>query len=539
MSAESSRASSPALSGKSSGTKRAGSSPGKSRKADASSGGKVKRRKKRALTDLTLPPKKGTYQSFTPPVMVRSGSASRSTTACESDGYVPPRRAKTERVTWAVEDGNVGDELLSSEFVVRQLVEQGRYKTLFKNPNDPNDLSYDLSSLPTVELEYPMTGAKELFLLARPKDIDHYDPTLDIENTLRTFVKDFVPPEHRYLFGPFPEDALHSISIPSTLTTISSDTDYATPPPFTSPSRGSPASRSLMKTLIRARHRKDGPTFTQSLKEINKCILELKEDSSGENILRKVPYTWSSSGIPQGVVLRIIEEAYQRCIGPKMGLLRKYEAFSSNVYGELTPAFVTDIIERTGLNSESLLIDLGSGVGNVVLQAALETGCTAFGIEEREDTAKIADEHHEQVKLRCRMWGVNIGKVELCQGDMTASPRVDELMGKADVVLVNNYVFSEELNASLRPKFLDLKEGATVVSLKPFAPPGNQMLTERNFDDLSAIFDVFACPYRSGTVSWSGGSGMYYIHHVNREGYRKNREAFESLRRGERRRGRR
>lgn len=35
------------------------------------------------------------------------------------------------------------------------------------------------------------------------------------------------------------------------------------------------------------------------------------------------------------------------------------------------------------------------------------------------------------------------------------------------------------MNESIRPKFLDLKEGAMVVSLKPFVPV-NARLTERN-----------------------------------------------------------
>ena len=85
------------------------------------------------------------------------------------------------------------------------------------------------------------------------------------------------------------------------------------------------------------------------------------------------------------------------------------------------------------------------------------------------------------------------------------------------------------VNEALRPKFLDLKEGAIVVSLKPFAPPSNhQRLTERNIDDIStAIFDVYARPYHSGTVSWSSGSGQYYIHRVDREGYKACRTQFE------------
>lgn len=391
---------------------------------------------------------------------------------------------------------------------------------------------------------------------------------------------DVIPEEYRGIFGSLPEDALRSIvdddddgdksrgpSIPpeSLPTFIASsltfqttetspfngmaypdDSESGTPPPSSSSPECSPLPKKLMRTLASARHRKDGPRYTATLREINRCIRELKERASG-NILRDVPRSWETDGIPVGVAHRIVEETYQRCVGPQITQLRKYEAFSSNVYGELTPAFVDDIIVRTRLNSKSLFLDLGSGVGNVVLQAALQTGCKAFGIEQRTDAAQIADDQLEQIKLRCRMWGVSMGEVELVQGDMITNDRVVELMSQADVVLVNNYVFSEEckhlrfflclvlrlicsvsypVNAALRPKFLDLKEGAYVVSLKPYATSKSHLLTRRNFDEFSAIFDVHPVPYHSGTVSWSSGNGTYYIHHVNREKYRLHSERF-------------
>jgi [histone H3]-lysine79 N-trimethyltransferase len=314
---------------------------------------------------------------------------------------------------------------------------------------------------------------------------------------------------------------------------------------------------------MKARNNEDGPAFMAALEEINKAIRALKNDPERGNILSAVPRAWSRDGanIPEGVVHRIVEETYQRCVGPNIDKLREYKAFSSNVYGELTPAFVSSIIALTGLHSDCLFMDLGSGVGNVVLQAALETGCRAYGIEQREDTAALAEEQCTQVHLRARMWGVAMGDVELEKEDMLKSRRLDELMGQADVVLVNNYVFSEQressasppsrlnltptpfvsraVNASLRPKFLDLKEGAIVISLKPYARPtsASVLLTERNFDDIAAIFDVTAHRYREGTVSWSGGGGMFYSHQVNRMGYAQSREEFEGRRMNRRRRG--
>jgi len=272
------------------------------------------------------------------------------------------------------------------------------------------------------------------------------------------------------------------------------------------------------------------------MERINELMRSVKHPESSPNPLRAVPRSWSKTGIPQKVVLRIIEETYQRCIGPHVGALRRYSAFSSEVYGELTPYLVTEILREVGITDNpskcgegKLFLDLGSGVGNVVLQAALQSGCRAFGVEVMEHPARLSGVQLEQMKMRCRMWGVDMGEAEVLRGDMTACPRVDELISQADVVLVNNFVFKEELNNALRSKFLDLKEGAIVVSLKPFAPTSNnQRLTERNIDDIAvAIFDVVSRPYHSGTVSWSSGSGNYYLHRVDREGYRESRMQFE------------
>lgn len=95
---------------------------------------------------------------------------------------------------------------------------------------------------------------------------------------------------------------------------------------------------------------------------------------------------------------------------------------------------------------------------------------------------------------------------------------------------------------------MDLKEGAIVVSLKPFVSSLNARVTERNVsalhirfrhfhlmrisqvDDISAIFDVVERPYRSGSVSWGSGGGSYYLHKVDREGYASIKQRFENLR---------
>ena len=152
--------------------------------------------------------------------------------------------------------------------------------------------------------------------------------------------------------------------------------------------------------------------------------------------------------MPPPVVERIIDETYQRAVGPHVHRLTRYEAFSSEVYGELMPTFVSDIIRATGLREDMLFLDLGAGVGNVVLQVALETGCRAYGIEIMPEPAAIGRGQLEQFRMRCRMWGVRMGEVELEQGDMLKSEKVDKLVKEADVVLVNNKVFQEPRESS-------------------------------------------------------------------------------------------
>lgn len=179
------------------------------------------------------------------------------------------------------------------------------------------------------------------------------------------------------------------------------------------------------------------------VKEINEQLESLKNHPTEGNLLIQPQRTWTRA-IPEPVVIRIIEETYQRCIAPEMKKLKQYASFSSQVYGELMPKFVSDIVKQTRLTKGMRFVDLGSGVGNVVLQAALETGCDAYGIELMEGPATLAGLQHEQMRMRCRMWGIGMGDVVLKKGNMVEDECVAEWLREADVVLVNNFVFKEE-----------------------------------------------------------------------------------------------
>ncbi|KAF8698598.1 hypothetical protein AX14_001086 [Amanita brunnescens Koide BX004] len=427
----------------------------------------------------------------------------------------------------------------------------------FRNTSDPKDRSFQPHPhwYPYVELEYPNSSASERFILLAPKDKDHYNPILDLEQTLYTIIECYLTREQQALFGTIPSDSLsENVSTPpssrsssplpscdSASTDESIDKEdllsLASVTTRSSPS-AQPSSISLLRAVKRAINRQDGPLFLTAMARVNAILHALKYPRLPADLFAPVPCNalqqavdnWEDIGFPKKVLMRIIEENYQRVVGPNVVSLKQYEAFSSTVYGELMPSLVHEIVHITGLREQSLFLDLGSGVGNVVVQASLQTGCRSYGIELMPAPARIARDMAEQMRIRCRMWGIRMGEVELEEGNMLTSKRVDELIPQADVILVDNKVFEESLNEALRPKFLDLKEGAIVVSLSPFVSSLNARVTERNVDDISAIFDVTERPYHSGSVSWGINGGSYYIHRVDRAGYAEIREQFENTR---------
>ena len=322
------------------------------------------------------------------------------------------------------------------------------------------------------------------FILLAPKDKDHYNPILDLEKSLYTIVEctsslplydalpkrfpDYLTPFQQSLFGSIPNEIL---------------TEAPSPPPSPSPSPSPPRSRCsatsddsspsspeslsdvsayllgphnknrppLLRAIQRAIHRQDGPLFLQAIEQVNRTLHALKYPALPPDLfsprpinpLRQSIESWAAKGMPKKVLMRIIEENYQRSVGPHVHSLKQYEAFTSTVYGELMPSLVYEMIQITQLNENSLFLDLGSGVGNVVVQASLQTGCRSYGIEILPTPAKVAREMKKNLEVRCRMWGVRIGEIELEEGNMLESPRVNELMSQADVVLVDNKVFEQ------------------------------------------------------------------------------------------------
>ncbi|KAN0080487.1 S-adenosyl-L-methionine-dependent methyltransferase [Elaphomyces granulatus] len=218
----------------------------------------------------------------------------------------------------------------------------------------------------------------------------------------------------------------------------------------------------------------------------------------------------TTHGLSLPLIERVLTQIYSRTVSPRVESLRQYENGTDNVYGELLPRFISTIFKETKLKSNQVFVDLGSGVGNVVLQAALEIGCESWGCEVMPNACDLANLQRTEFKSRCRLWGIAPGKTHLIRGDFLKQERIIKVLQRADVVLINNQAFTPQLNNELINHFLDMKEGCQIVSLKSFVPVGHK-IQSRNLNSPINLLTIKRKNYWSDSVSWTDVGGTYFI----------------------------
>lgn len=316
-----------------------------------------------------------------------------------------------------------------------------------------------------VELQYPSLSRPEKFEAVARKEVDEeYSPLEDIYFSIEEIIQHYLPPD---LSAELSSDALGTVRL-----------------------------------LKRAVTKDDPELFQKELSKFNQLIKDRYSDGTIPRILDDM------HAVPLSLVKRITAQSYNRIVSPHAHRLRKVEG-KETTYGELLTPFVHKIFSQTGLNSSHIFVDLGSGVGNVVLQSALQTGAESWGIEKMKLAASLGSEQAAELKARSKLWNIALGRIELIEGDFLESPEIDDVLRKADVVLVNNKVFGETLNNLLLQKFLDLKQGCKVVSLESFGGGAKQGV--RNEQSIAGLFDEERHESGTNSVSWAGESVEYFI----------------------------
>ncbi|KAJ3288674.1 Nucleosomal histone H3-Lys79 methylase [Borealophlyctis nickersoniae] len=297
----------------------------------------------------------------------------------------------------------------------------------------------------TVELEYPGAKAKEIYPLLVPRKTGEYNPLSDIYSTTQAIVQYCLTEKQAEPFG---------------------DTRTG-----------------ILRSIIKACHRKNAADLKVALKSFNECMVALKSEGAFdlcETVGKPAKYPFVSL---------ILEQAYARAVAPSAHLLNQYEGFSNNVYGEVRHHLVNEMIKEAGIRPDHVFLDMGSGIGNVVLQVAAQCLCDCYGIEIMPTPAQLGKKQRAEFLSRLRYYAKPCGRITLKQGDFLDDPEIHEVLKRADVIFVNNYAFDAELNQGILAKFLDLKESATVISLRSFVPVDRRPSLRRS-NAIESIFTV-------------------------------------------------
>ncbi|XP_032243303.2 histone-lysine N-methyltransferase, H3 lysine-79 specific isoform X2 [Nematostella vectensis] len=221
-------------------------------------------------------------------------------------------------------------------------------------------------------------------------------------------------------------------------------------------------------------------------------------------------------GIPPSTDLlrHIIQTVYAKAVrDPEK--LNSYEPFSPEVYGETSFDLVAQMIREVPMGREKTFIDLGSGVGQVILQVAASGNVKeCFGVEKADTPARYAKEMDRCFRKWMHWFGKTYKPFTLVKGDFL-DEKMRERLTTTDIIFVNNFAFGPSVDHQLKERFSTMKDGSMIISSKAFCPL-NFRTTTRNLSDIGTILHVTELKPLARAVSWTGKSVSYYVHVVDR-----------------------
>lgn len=207
----------------------------------------------------------------------------------------------------------------------------------------------------------------------------------------------------------------------------------------------------------------------------------------------------------------LLLRAYSRIVSPDTRKLCSYKGFTAEVYGELLPSFISEVFNKVNMKKGQRFYDLGSGVGNATLQAALEFGLReSGGCEIMEHALKLTQMQLDYMSKQLRVFGVRLRDTPFAlQQSFVANDEVRRKCSKCDVILVNNYLFDTKLNEEVGKLLYGLKAGTKIISLRNFITPRYKSSEEKTIFDYLSV-EKCEMEYEM-SVSWTHNKVPYYV----------------------------
>ncbi|XP_026808379.1 histone-lysine N-methyltransferase, H3 lysine-79 specific [Rhopalosiphum maidis] len=240
----------------------------------------------------------------------------------------------------------------------------------------------------------------------------------------------------------------------------------------------------------------------------NKAIDSMVQMNKGTSLQK------FSKKASKNLLRHIIQQVYNVSVTDP-DKLNQYEPFSPEVYGETSFDLICQMIDLINITEDDIFIDLGSGVGQIVLQMAAATQCKiCWGVEKADVPSSYSKFMHLNFQKWMSWYGKECGQYQLVKGDFLSEEHREKITN-ATIVFVNNYAFGPQVDHMLKQRFADLKDGARIVSSRSFCPL-NFRMSERNLSDIGTIMHVSAMEPITGSVSWTCNPVKYYLHVIDR-----------------------
>ncbi|SGZ54890.1 CIC11C00000000338 [Sungouiella intermedia] len=210
-------------------------------------------------------------------------------------------------------------------------------------------------------------------------------------------------------------------------------------------------------------------------------------------------------------VQQLLLRAYTRIVSPDSRKLRCYKAFTAEVYGELLPSFVSEVLTKVGLKPEDKFYDLGSGVGNTTFQAALEFGVKdSGGCEIMKHASKLTELQENFMQKQLIVLGLKPLPLSFAlHQSFVENEEVRKKCVDCNILIVNNYLFDFPLNVEVGKLLYGLKPGSKIISLRNFIPPRYKAGADKTIFDYLKVEKFEMSDYLS--VSWTANKVPYYI----------------------------
>jgi SAM-dependent methyltransferase len=218
-------------------------------------------------------------------------------------------------------------------------------------------------------------------------------------------------------------------------------------------------------------------------------------------------------GTPPATFPDLLERIYPSVVSDPKSLGKNAKNFTHEVYGEALPPLIAHILAQTSFPPKGgTFVDVGSGVGQVVLQVAYDFACTlAVGIELMPHRCVVAARLAQRVVDDAHSRGAALSPLDLRCGDFRFDDTTLAAVRAADVIFVNNKAFEPEANLALAATVVRaMRPGAKVVTFVA-------LVGKRGRGSAAGLLRLLeVVRFEGGGVSWTSSGIDYFVHERTR-----------------------